>query len=645
MAETPPSLPFKPAANTNVVAFTTDADGRVRWWSREAKDLFGYRADDVTGRSWAILAAADEDVVIAHQPSRYATVRRFRRKDHTEFVAHHATVELPSAAGTVTFAELIICIECIEGVEQMPTVAEDARDHAESVPSPRIDSAELRYSEEARVRLLRRLVIAQEEERRRIARDLHDHLGQQLTSLRLKLEAVRTVTAGFPDVQATLTQADALLTRIDGDIDFLSWELRPAALDDLGLKAVLENYVSEWSQHAHVPARFHVEGLGNERVAPEIEATLYRIAQEALNNVARHARAQSVGVLLERRGRTLSLVIEDNGVGFDTSTISNTMIGLVGMRERAAVVGGSFDIEPTAGGGTTVLARVPLYLTDHSPLIDATSPDPPAAPGEARYVELPTGDVSGRLTELQRAVAARDEFIATVAHELRNPIAPLMFQIRLSIDKAEQMDRAGEAIPAEWARGQLRRIEQRLHRLLETLDRLLDVSWLSSGRIDLEFETVDLAEVVRDVVGSFEAELAIARCEARVTAPAAVIGWWDRLRLDQICRNLVSNAIRFGAGRPIHVAVEANADDATLVVRDYGVGIPPHKQEVIFERFERGPENSRSGGFGIGLWVVRNVCTAMGGSVSVESAVGAGATFAVSLPRHPDRDQRREESE
>ena len=116
------------------------------------------------------------------------------------------------------------------------------------------------------------------------------------------------------------------------------------------------------------------------------------------------------------------------------------------------------------------------------------------------FLDLPAAGDSGRNVQLQRAVAARDEFIATVAHELRNPIAPLVFQIRLSIDKAEQMERAGEAIPAEWARGQLRRIEQRLHRLLETLDRLLDVSRLSSGRIDLEFETVDLAEVVRDVV-------------------------------------------------------------------------------------------------------------------------------------------------
>ena len=97
-------------------------------------------------------------------------------------------------------------------------------------------------------------------------------------------------------------------------------------------------------------------------------------------------------------------------------------------------------------------------------------------------------------------MAARDEFIATVAHELRNPIAPLMFQVRLSIDRAEQMDRAGEPVSADWARAQLRRIEQRLHRLLETLDRLLDVSRLSSGRIDLEPDNVDLVESVRDVL-------------------------------------------------------------------------------------------------------------------------------------------------
>ena len=163
----------------------------------------------------------------------------------------------------------------------------------------------------------------------------------------------------------------------------------------------------------------------------------------------------------------------------------------------------------------TVLARVPLYLTDNNRMVaDAESTHSSVSFGEPPFGDLPAAGVSGRTAQLQRAVAARDEFIATVAHELRNPIAPLMFQIRLSIDKTEHMDRSGETISPEWACGQLRRIEQRLHRLLETLDRLLDVSRLSSGRIDLEFETVDLAEVVRDVLGSFEAELAVARCEA-----------------------------------------------------------------------------------------------------------------------------------
>jgi signal transduction histidine kinase len=291
---------------------------------------------------------------------------------------------------------------------------------------------------------------------------------------------------------------------------------------------------------------------------------------------------------------------------------------------------------------------VPLYLTctiapgdDLPPL--HSSPDPGWLLDSSSSSELLR--LSNRTQELQRAVAARDEFIATVAHELRNPIAPLMFQVRLSIDKAEQMDRAGEAVSAEWARAQLRRVEQRLHRLLETLDRLLDVSRLSSGRIDLELDNVDLVESLRDVLASFEAELAVARCEVRVTTPTTVTGWWDRLRLDQICRNLVSNAIRFGAGRPIEVTVKADESDATLTVRDYGIGIPPHKQDVIFERFERGEEASRSGGFGIGLWVVRNVCTAMGGSITVSSSVGAGATFAATLPRRPDRDQRHEVSE
>jgi signal transduction histidine kinase len=242
-----------------------------------------------------------------------------------------------------------------------------------------------------------------------------------------------------------------------------------------------------------------------------------------------------------------------------------------------------------------------------------------------------------RLHELQQAVTARDEFIATVAHELRNPVSPLMFQVRLAIEKSEQAATSSDLMPVAWVQSQLRRIEQRLHRLLETLDRLLDVSRLSTGRIELQPEPVNLAVTVREVISTFEAELAVARCPIEFSERGDATGWWDRMRLEQICRNVLSNAIRFGAGRPVTVSVEADQDFATLEVRDHGVGIAPDLHTRIFERFERGVEQ-RSGGFGVGLWVVKNICAAMGGSIAVDSELGEGARFTVMLPRRNERD-------
>jgi signal transduction histidine kinase len=403
---------------------------------------------------------------------------------------------------------------------------------------------------------------------------------------------------------------------------------------------VLGTFVQEWSRYSGVRTTFHALGRATERMALEVEASVYRIAQEALNNVAKHARAQSVNVLLEQRGPTLFLIVEDDGVGFPPDKSSETMIGVAGMRDRAVAVGGTLEIEPTAGGGTTVLARIPTALPSprsRRPTAAAMSTTtdmlPPLSSGmssETHGVVLAT--LRGRLQELQQAVGARDEFIATVAHELRNPIAPLTFQLRLALEKSEQMAAGAGSVPVEWAQSQLARVEQRLHRLLELLDRLLDVSRLSTGRIDLQPERVNLASTVRDVITGLEAELAVSRCELTFSERGETVGFWDRLRLEQICRNLLSNAIRFGAGQPIEVRVAGDADVATLEVCDHGIGIAPEQQARIFERFERG-SGQRSGGFGVGLWIVRNICLAMGGTVSVVSEPGEGACFTVLLPR------------
>lgn len=210
--------------------------------------------------------------------------------------------------------------------------------------------------------VLGELIRAQEDERRRVARDLHDQLGQQLTTLQLKLETLKgqagdqqQLAAGFEDLQV-------LARNLDADVEFLAWELRPTSLDDLGLAPALGNYVKEWSERFRIVAEFHDTGLAGERLSPEIESNLYRIAQEALNNVAKHAQAATANVLLERRDNQISLIVEDDGVGFDSEAERSDAerLGLTGIRERAALIGGSLEIETAPNKGTTLYIRIPV---------------------------------------------------------------------------------------------------------------------------------------------------------------------------------------------------------------------------------------------------------------------------------------------
>ena len=220
-------------------------------------------------------------------------------------------------------------------------------------------------AERTRTEFLTRLVFAQEDERRRIAREMHDQFGEQLTELGLRIRALKRVCADTPDLREQAEALESVAKRLDSDVDHLVWELRPTALDDLGLRAALATYVQDWSRRVNIAAQLHTSGLQDDRLPSEAETTLYRIAQEALTNVAKHSRAENVDVILERRADSVLLIVEDDGVGFELSDspTNGQSFGLLGMRERAALVGATLQIESAAGKGTTVLVRMAAPLT------------------------------------------------------------------------------------------------------------------------------------------------------------------------------------------------------------------------------------------------------------------------------------------
>jgi signal transduction histidine kinase len=202
---------------------------------------------------------------------------------------------------------------------------------------------------------LRRLVEGQEIERRRLARELHDETGQALTSVLLGLKSVESAE----DVPAALADLRELVVATLQEVRRLAVELRPKALDDFGLVPAVERLAETFRASTGIPLQLESR-LGEERLPPEVETTLYRVVQEALTNVAKHAGARKVSVLLVRRDRAVTAVIEDDGYGFTLLDEERGGIGLAGMRERVGLLDGRFLVEAEQGGGTTIVAEVPL---------------------------------------------------------------------------------------------------------------------------------------------------------------------------------------------------------------------------------------------------------------------------------------------
>ena len=220
---------------------------------------------------------------------------------------------------------------------------------------------EAQEKEKARVSLIERIVQVQEEERKSISRELHDHLGQSLLAMLLQVQSIRS-QAGFPD-PAYENVENSVRQAID-EVHRLAWGMRPSILDDYGLDSALARHIEEVSRHFEMEIDYSFSSPPDlERLPGRIEVCLFRIAQEAITNVHRHAAASHASVVVLRQLHDITLLVEDNGQGFNLSMLDekrDECMGLIGMKERVALLGGRVTIESVPGDGTTIRVRIPL---------------------------------------------------------------------------------------------------------------------------------------------------------------------------------------------------------------------------------------------------------------------------------------------
>ena len=232
-----------------------------------------------------------------------------------------------------------------------------------------------------------------------------------------------------------------------------------------------------------------------------------------------------------------------------------------------------------------------------------------------------------RLVQAREAIRLRDEFLSIASHELKTPLTALQLQLGNIRGRASE---AGGDLAGKVDRAM--RVGDRLVQLVETL---LDVSRIASGRLKLNLESFDLVEAVRDVVERLRDSAADAGCDLSLDADGPIEGRWDRLRVEQVLTNLISNATKYAAGQPVDVSITRKDEVAVLEVRDRGAGIAEAELPRIFERFERAASTRNYGGLGLGLYVARQIADAHGGAIVARNLPRGGACFTVSLPIEP----------
>ncbi|MGE4239500.1 hybrid sensor histidine kinase/response regulator [Ramlibacter sp.] len=233
--------------------------------------------------------------------------------------------------------------------------------------------------------------------------------------------------------------------------------------------------------------------------------------------------------------------------------------------------------------------------------------------------------------ELERAVEMRDDFMSMVSHELRTPLNTLYLQAQLRL---KMLDKDPGALDMNALRKMAERDDRQVRGMVRLIDDMLDVARLRSGHLAIVPAPADLADVARRTVENFTEQARTAGTEITIDAPAALPAECDAFRIEQVLANLVSNALRYGGGSPVHVKLTDAGSEALLSVRDGGMGIAPEDQERIFAQFERVNGPQKVAGLGLGLYITRQIVRSHGGDITVRSAPGEGAEFTVHLPRH-----------
>jgi signal transduction histidine kinase len=365
------------------------------------------------------------------------------------------------------------------------------------------------------------------------------------------------------------------------------------------------------------PERGHTDSsLSDERKKADDELAIAgnRVEYDA-DNVVRHAREQADETLSEARTRA-DAMLTSTGASSDVMAVAHAEqaeAGVVLARERRTA---DHQLEKERERRHRQVAKL-LHLeraqTDrHLSLERARSDD----------------GVMHLLEELAEAAKVRDEFLSLASHELRTPLTPLTLGLDLL---AREVGSVPDSPHASRMKSQLAAVRRQVQRLSSIVEHLIDVSLISSGNRPMTTEAVDLALVVRNVVDALQGKAEKADGGLDVDA-VGVTGEWDKVRLAQTVSSLLENAIKYGAGKPIRVRLEALSDRARLTVQDGGIGIAPEYVARIFERFERAVPPGHYSGLGLGLHICRANVEGMGGTIAVNSELGRGSTFTIELP-------------